>query len=103
MPITVTITQTIKKPKAKKPKRFEVLLLNDDYTPMEFVVVVLMQFFGKNKDTANTIMLKIHTEGEAVCGIFPYDIAQTKVSQVNDFARKNKQPLKCMLRELGGI
>ncbi len=97
MPITVT---QVSKPKPKVPKRFEVLLLNDDYTPMEFVVEVLMRFFAKNSNTANIIMLKIHTDGEAVCGVFSHDIAQTKASQVVEFSRKNRQPLMCVLREL---
>ena len=99
MSITVTITQT-QKSKPKIPKRFEVLLLNDDYTPMEFVITVLIRFFGKNEQSANAIMLKVHTDGEAVCGVFSHDIAQTKVSQVIDFASKNEQPLMCILRQL---
>ncbi|MBE8189829.1 MAG: ATP-dependent Clp protease adapter ClpS [Candidatus Thioglobus sp.] len=88
------------KPKLKKPKRFQVILLNDDYTPMEFVVEVLMQFFSKNEPSANAIMLKIHLDGEAVCGIFSFDVAQTKSTQVIDFARQNDQPLMCVIREL---
>ncbi len=88
------------KPKLKKPKRFQVLLLNDDYTTMEFVVVVLMRFFAKSEEAANTIMIKIHIDGEAVCGTFSYDVAQTKVTQVTDFSRNNEQPLMCVLREL---
>ena len=88
------------KPIFKKPKNFEVILLNDDYTTMEFVVEVLKRFFNKDALAAETIMLKIHTEGEAVCGAYPYDIAQSKVSQVIEYSRKNEQPLMCVLREL---
>jgi len=94
-----TITE-ISKPKLKKPKRFQVLLLNDDYTTMEFVVVVLMKFFSKSQETANALMLKIHIEGEAVCGVYSHDVAQTKVTQVIEFSRKNEQPLMCIIREL---
>jgi ATP-dependent Clp protease adaptor protein ClpS len=88
------------KPIAKKPKRFEVILLNDDYTTMEFVIKVLKRFFNKNDLAAEAIMLKIHIDGEGVCATYSYDIAQTKVNQVIDFARKNDQPLMCVLREL---
>ena len=84
----------------KIPKRFEVILLNDDYTTMEFVVKVLRRFFNKEFQTAEAIMLKIHIDGEAVCGIYSYDVAQTKVTQVIDYSRKNEQPLMCVLREL---
>lgn len=88
------------KPVVKKPKRFEVILLNDDYTAMEFVIEVLKRFFKKNDLAAEAIMLKIHIDGEGVCGTYSYDIAQTKVNQVIDFARANDQPLMCVLREL---
>jgi len=88
------------KPIVKKPKRFEVILLNDDYTTMEFVIEVLKRFFQKNDLAAEAIMLKIHIDGEGVCGTYSYDIAQTKVNQVIDFARQNDQPLMCVLREL---
>jgi ATP-dependent Clp protease adaptor protein ClpS len=90
----------IVKPKLEKPKRFQVLLLNDDYTTMEFVVEVLMRFFSKNEESANAIMIKIHIDGEGICGTYSHDIAQTKVTQVTDFARNNEQPLMCVLREL---
>ena len=92
-------TQTTK-PKLKKPKKFQVLLLNDDYTTMEFVVAVLMRFFSKCEEAANAIMIKIHVDGEGVCGTFSHDVAQTKVTQVTDFSRNNEQPLMCVLREL---
>jgi ATP-dependent Clp protease adaptor protein ClpS len=88
------------KPKLKKPKKFQVLLLNDDYTTMEFVVAVLMRFFSKGEEAANAIMIKIHVDGEGVCGTFSHDVAQTKVTQVTDFSRNNEQPLMCVLREL---
>ena len=97
--MTQILTQT-SKPKLKKPKRFQVLLLNDDYTAMVFVVEVLKLFFSKSEEAAQEIMLKIHLEGEGVCGAFPHDIAQTKVSQVIDFSRKHEQPLMCVIREL---
>ena len=84
----------------KRSKRFEVILLNDDYTTMEFVVEVLRRFFYKEFQAAESIMLKIHIDGEAVCGIYSYDVAQTKVTQVIDHSRKNEQPLMCVLREL---
>jgi len=92
----------VTKNKTKKPKMFQVLLLNDDYTTMEFVVEVLRRFFGKSNDAAHALMLKIHIEGEAVCGVYSHDVAQTKVSQVIDFSRKNDQPLMCVIRELRG-
>ena len=88
------------KKKIKIPKRFNVILLNDDYTTMEFVVEVLRRFFNKEFLAAETIMLKIHIDGEAVCGTYSYDVAQTKVTQVIDYSRKNEQPLMCVLREL---
>jgi len=97
--MTKVVAQT-SKPKLKKPNRFQVLLLNDDYTSMEFVIDVLVQFFSKSEEVAQAIMLKIHIEGEGICGIFSHDIAQTKVTQVIEFARKNEQPLMCVLREL---
>ena len=88
------------KQKLKAPKRFDVILLNDDYTTMEFVVEVLQQFFNKEFKAAEEIMLKIHIDGEAVCGTYSYDVAQTKVTQVIDYSRQNEQPLMCVLREL---
>ena len=84
----------------KSPKRFEVILLNDDYTTMEFVVEILRQFFDKEFQAAERIMLKIHIDGEAVCGTYSYDVAQTKVTQVIDYSRQNEQPLMCVLREV---
>jgi len=90
----------ILKQKLKIPNRFEVILLNDDYTSMEFVVEVLKKFFHKEFLAAEAIMLKIHIDGEAVCGTYSYDVAQTKVSQVIAYSRKNDQPLMCVLREV---
>ena len=94
------VKSKISKQKLKTPKKFEVILLNDDYTTMEFVVEVLRQFFQKEFQVAEAIMLKVHMDGEAVCGTYSYDVAQTKVTQVIDYSRKNEQPLMCVLREL---
>jgi len=94
------ISLTKSRLKVKKPKKFQVILLNDDYTRMDFVVVVLMKFFSKSEEAANALMLKIHIEGEAVCGVYSHDVAQTKVTQVIEFSRKNEQPLMCIIREL---
>ena len=88
------------KQKLKLPNRFDVLLLNDDYTSMDFVVEVLRNFFNKELLAAEAIMLKIHIDGEAVCGTYSYDVAQTKVSQVIEYSRKNDQPLMSVLREV---
>jgi ATP-dependent Clp protease adaptor protein ClpS len=88
------------KQKLKQPNGFEVLLLNDDYTSMDFVVEVIKRFFYKEFFEAEAIMLKIHIDGEAVCGIYSYDVAQTKVSQVIEYSRKNNQPLMSVLREV---
>ena len=93
------VSKTSKK-KLKTPKRFDVILLNDDYTTMEFVVEILRRFFYKEFQAAEAIMLKIHIDGEAVCGTYSYDVAQTKVTQVIDYSRKHEQPLMCVLREL---
>jgi len=88
------------KKELKAPNRFHVILLNDDYTTMEFVVVVLMKFFSKSQEAANALMLKIHIEGEAICGVYSHDVAQTKVTQVIEFSRENEQPLMCIIREM---
>lgn len=87
------------RPKTKKPSMYKVLLLNDDYTPMEFVVHVLERFFSKNRQEATDIMLHVHRRGVGVCGIFTYEIAETKVAQVMDFARANEQPLQCTMEK----
>ncbi len=88
------------KPKLKKPSKFQVLLLNDDYTTMDFVIEVLMLFFAKDKQQASELMMQVHIDGEGICGTYSYDLAQTKVTQVMDFAKENKQPLACVLRKL---
>ena len=88
------------KQKLKMPNQFDVILLNDDYTSMEFVVDVLRRFFHKEFQAAEAIMLKIHIDGEAVCGSYSYDVAQTKVKQVIGYSRENDQPLMAVLREL---
>ena len=80
-------------PKIKKPPLYRVVLLNDDYTPMEFVVEVLQTFFGLDRERATQVMLAVHTQGKATCGIFPRDIAETKSAQVNQYAQENQHPL----------
>ena len=87
------------RPKTKKPAMYKVLILNDDYTPMEFVVHVLEQFFAKNRNEATDIMLHVHRRGVGVCGVFTFEIAETKVAQVMDFARANEQPLQCTMEK----
>ncbi len=81
--------------KIKPPPLYRVVLLNDDYTPMEFVVDILRVFFGMNTETATRVMLKVHTEGKGVCGVFPKEIAETKATQVNEHARASEHPLMC--------
>jgi len=83
----------------KKPSMFKVLMLNDDYTPMEFVVMVLKRYFHMDIDQATQVMLHVHQRGVGVCGIFPYEIAETKVNQVMDFADQNQHPLRCTLEK----
>ncbi|WP_234002376.1 MULTISPECIES: ATP-dependent Clp protease adapter ClpS [unclassified Erythrobacter] len=90
-------TKTRAKP--KKPSQYKVLLLNDDYTPMEFVVIVLKRFFKMDMEEATRVMLHVHQKGVGVCGIFPYEVAETKVHQVMDFARQNQHPLQCTLEK----
>jgi ATP-dependent Clp protease adaptor protein ClpS len=92
-----TATKTRTKP--KKPSQFKVLMLNDDYTPMEFVVMSLKRFFNMDLEQATRVMLHVHQKGVGVCGIFPYEIAETKVNQVMDFARQNQHPLQCTLEK----
>ena len=94
---TAVVTKT--KPKTKRPNLYRVLLLNDDYTPMEFVVHVLMRFFNKNQEDATRIMLHVHNHGVGECGIYTYEIAETKVTQVMDFARKHQHPLQCVMEK----
>ncbi|MBV8659006.1 MAG: ATP-dependent Clp protease adapter ClpS [Burkholderiales bacterium] len=83
----------------KPPPLFRVLLLNDDFTPMDFVVIVLQQFFGMDHERAMRVMLMVHTEGKGVCGVYPKDIATTKVTQVMDFSRQHQHPLQCVMEE----
>lgn len=85
--------------KTKKPSMYKVLMLNDDYTPMEFVVMVLERFFEKQHEEAIKIMLHVHQKGVGVCGVFTYEVAETKVTQVMDFARKHQHPLQCTLEK----
>ena len=85
--------------KLKPPPLFKVLLLNDDYTPMDFVIIVLQQFFLKSREQATQIMLKVHREGLGVCGVYPKDVAATKVDQVMAFARQHQHPLQCVMEE----
>ncbi len=87
------------KPKTKKPAMYKVLMLNDDYTPMEFVVHVLESLFGKTRDEATRIMLHVHQRGVGVCGVYSYEVAETKVTQVIDYARQNEHPLQCTLEK----
>ena len=86
-----------KKAKVKLPPMFKVLLLNDDYTPMDFVVLVLQKFFSLSREKATQIMLKVHREGAGVCGVFPRDVAATKVEQVTGYARQHQHPLRCVM------
>jgi ATP-dependent Clp protease adaptor protein ClpS len=96
-PGTAIITKT--KPSTKRPAMYRVLILNDDYTPMEFVVVVLQKFFGMTRERATQVMLKVHREGIGVCGVYPRDVATTKVQQVAAYSRKHQHPLQCVMEE----
>lgn len=88
-----------KKSRVKPPPMFKVLLLNDDYTPMDFVVAVLQSVFGMSPEQATQVMLKVHRDGMGVCGVYPRDLAESKVEQVLAFARKHQHPLKCVMEE----
>lgn len=94
---TAVLTRT--RTRTKRPNLYRVLLLNDDYTPMEFVVLVLEQFFNKSREDATRIMLHVHQNGVGECGVFTYEVAETKVTQVMDFARKNQHPLQCVMEK----
>ncbi len=96
-PQTGVVTRT--RAKTKKPSMYKVVILNDDYTPMEFVVHVLQKFFHKSSDDATQIMLHIHQRGVGVCGVYPFDVAETKVTQVIDYARQNEHPLQATLEK----
>jgi ATP-dependent Clp protease adaptor protein ClpS len=91
------VTRT--RPRTKKPSDYKVLMLNDDYTPMEFVVLCLQRYFSMGIDDATRVMLQVHQKGVGVCGVFTYEVAETKVSQVIDFARENQHPLQCTLEK----
>ena len=94
---TGIVTKT--RPKVKKPSLYKVLLLNDDYTPMEFVVHILEKFFSKSREDAVEVMLHVHRHGVGICGVFTYEVAETKVTQVMDFARQHQHPLQCTLEK----
>jgi ATP-dependent Clp protease adaptor protein ClpS len=94
---TGIVTKT--RPKTKKPSLYRVLLLNDDFTPMEFVTHVLQKYFHKSREEAERIMLHVHQKGVGVCGVFTYEVAETKVTQVMDFSRKNSHPLQCTMEK----
>ena len=87
------------KPELKKPPLFKVVLINDDYTPMEFVVIILEQLFGMPREKAMQVMLQVHTRGRGVCGVFTKEVAETKVAQVNEYSRRNEHPLLCAMEE----
>jgi ATP-dependent Clp protease adaptor protein ClpS len=94
---TSVVTKT--RPKTKKPSLYKVLLLNDDFTPMEFVVLVLQRFFNKGQEDATRIMLHVHQKGVGICGVFTYEVAETKVTQVMDFSRQHGHPLQCTMEK----
>lgn len=96
-PGTAVITKT--KTQTKRPNLYRVLILNDDYTPMEFVVMVLQRFFNMDIEQATQVMLHVHQQGVGVCGVFSYEVAETKVNQVMDAARQNQHPLQCTLEK----
>lgn len=87
------------RPKTKKPSMYKVLLLNDDFTPMDFVIHVLERFFSKTREEATDVMLHVHRRGVGLCGVYTYEVAETKVAQVMDFARANEQPLQCTMEK----
>ena len=88
------------KPKLKPPKQYKVVLVNDDYTPMEFVVHILTTFFSIDHAKATRVMMAVHTKGKGICGIFSYEIAETKVDQVNEYSKMNQHPLMCNMEEV---
>lgn len=96
-PQTGIVTKT--RPKTKKPSLYKVLLLNDDYTPMEFVVHILERFFNKGREDAEVIMLQVHRQGVGICGVYTYEVAETKVAQVITFAQRHQHPLQCTLEK----
>ena len=96
-PTTGVVVQS--RVRAKKPSLYKVIMLNDDYTPMEFVIMVLERFFNKNQEQATQIMLHVHQKGVGVCGLFTYEVAETKVTQVMDMAKEHQHPLQCTLEK----
>ena len=96
---TETIVRPKTKPKTQRPNLYRVLLLNDDYTPMEFVVLVLQDVFNKTREEATAIMYHVHQKGVGECGVYPYEVAETKVTRVMDTARKNQHPLQCVMEK----
>ncbi len=90
------------KPKLRRPPLYKVVMLNDDYTPMEFVVEILERFFSMDRECATKVMLAVHTQGKAICGIYSKDVAETKAAQVNQFARDNEHPLLCEIEAVEG-
>ena len=95
-----TLIKVDKKVKTKKPSLYQVLMLNDDYTPMDFVVTLLKRFFNKSHKEAFQIMLEVHKKGSSICGVYNYEIAETKTYQVINFSRENGHPLRCVLKKL---
>ncbi len=94
-----SLASSLPGPKLKRPPLYRVLLLNDDFTPMEFVVHILQMFFGMNREKATQVMLHVHTRGKGICGVFTHDVAETKVGQVNAYSRKHEHPLLCTMEE----
>lgn len=90
---------TKKRPKTKRPSLYKVLLLNDDYTPMDFVVYILERFFNKSPEEATRVMLHVHQKGVGICGVYTYEVAETKVAQVTNFARQHEHPLQCTMEK----
>ena len=98
-PLDESVALQEAKPKLKRPPLYKVFLLNDDYTPMDFVVHILEAFFSMHRENATRIMLEVHTRGKGICGIFTHEIAETKVSLVNDYSRENQHPLLCEMEK----
>lgn len=96
---TSVVVRAKPKPKTKKPAMYQVIMLNDDYTPMEFVILVLERFFNKSSEEATQIMMHVHQKGVGVCGVFTFEVAETKVQQVMDLARQHQHPLQCTLEK----
>jgi ATP-dependent Clp protease adaptor protein ClpS len=99
LPDAWDVVELEEKPQVQEPKKYKVLLLNDDYTPMEFVVDVLKKFFYLSEELATQIMLRVHVEGHAICGVFTRDVAETKVLLVNDYAKQHQHPLLCCMEQ----